>query len=60
MAKGPSTDKVVKPLFFLLTKQEFGSDGQHSALHILCRADYTLNFHHVIEPFIPLIDSQKV
>ncbi|CAK8567334.1 unnamed protein product [Lathyrus sativus] len=68
IAKGPSAAKVVEPLFFLLTRQEFGSDGQHSALQVLvnilehpqCRADYTLTSHHAIEPLIPLLDSQKV
>ncbi|KAJ1382753.1 C2 domain [Sesbania bispinosa] len=65
IAKGPSAAKVVEPLFFMLTRQEFGPDGQHSALQVLvnilehpqCRADYTLTSHQVIEPLIPLLDS---
>ncbi|XP_071734018.1 protein CELLULOSE SYNTHASE INTERACTIVE 1 [Rutidosis leptorrhynchoides] len=67
IAKGPSAAKVVEPLFFLLTKPEFGHDGQHSALQVLvnilehpqCRADYTLTLtsHQAIEPLIPLLDS---
>jgi hypothetical protein len=65
IAKGPSAAKVVEPLFFLLTRQEFGPDGQHSALQVLvnilehpqCRADYTLTSHQAIEPLIPLLDS---
>ncbi|KAF3571044.1 hypothetical protein F2Q69_00062882 [Brassica cretica] len=65
IAKGQSAAKVVEPLFNLLTRLEFGPDGQHSALQVLvnilehpqCRADYTLNPHQVIEPLIPLLDS---
>ncbi|RDX76310.1 Protein CELLULOSE SYNTHASE INTERACTIVE 1, partial [Mucuna pruriens] len=65
IAKGPSAAKVVEPLFMLLTRQEFGPDGQHSALQVLvnilehpqCRADYTLTSHQAIEPLIPLLDS---
>nr|XP_043617169.1 protein CELLULOSE SYNTHASE INTERACTIVE 1 [Erigeron canadensis]XP_043617170.1 protein CELLULOSE SYNTHASE INTERACTIVE 1 [Erigeron canadensis] len=65
IAKGPSAAKVVEPLFSLLTKPEFGADGQHSALQVLvnilehpqCRADYTLTSHQAIEPLIPLLDS---
>lgn len=65
IAKGPSAAKVVEPLFLLLTRQEFGPDGQHSALQVLvnilehpqCRADYTLTSHQAIEPLIPLLDS---
>ncbi|KAI3669335.1 hypothetical protein L6452_40567 [Arctium lappa] len=65
IAKGPSAAKVVEPLFLLLTKPEFGPDGQHSALQVLvnilehpqCRADYTLTSHQAIEPLIPLLDS---
>ncbi|KAH1196501.1 Protein CELLULOSE SYNTHASE INTERACTIVE 1 [Glycine max] len=65
IAKGPSAAKVVEPLFMLLTREEFGPDGQHSALQVLvnilehpqCRADYTLTCHQVIEPLIPLLDS---
>ncbi|KAK7305977.1 hypothetical protein VNO77_43891 [Canavalia gladiata] len=65
IAKGPSAAKVVEPLFSLLTRQEFGPDGQHSALQVLvnilehpqCRADYTLTSHLTIEPLIPLLDS---
>ncbi|CAL1408939.1 unnamed protein product [Linum trigynum] len=65
IAKGPSAAKVVEPLFLLLTRTEFGPDGQHSALQVLvnilehpqCRADYTLNSHQAIEPLIPLLDS---
>ncbi|XP_054805283.1 protein CELLULOSE SYNTHASE INTERACTIVE 1-like isoform X2 [Prosopis cineraria] len=65
IAKGQSASKVVEPLFLLLTRHEFGPDGQHSALqvlvnileHPLCRADYTLTSHQAIEPLIPLLDS---
>ncbi|KAI7750216.1 hypothetical protein M8C21_026313 [Ambrosia artemisiifolia] len=65
IAKGPSAAKVVEPLFLLLTKAEFGPDGQHSALQVLvnilehpqCRADYSLTSHQAIEPLIPLLDS---
>ncbi|KAJ4715657.1 U-box domain-containing protein [Melia azedarach] len=65
IAKGPSATKVVEPLFLLLTRPEFGPDGQHSALQVLvnilehpqCRADYTLTSHQAIEPLIPLLDS---
>ncbi|XP_048621022.1 protein CELLULOSE SYNTHASE INTERACTIVE 1 [Brassica napus] len=65
IAKGQSAAKVVEPLFNLLTRLEFGPDGQHSALQVLVnilehpqrRADYTLNPHQVIEPLIPLLDS---
>ncbi|KAM7517751.1 hypothetical protein LguiB_016713 [Lonicera macranthoides] len=65
IAKGPSAAKVVEPLFMLLTRAEFGPDGQHSALQVLvnilehpqCRADYTLTSHQAIEPLIPLLDS---
>ncbi|KAI4345210.1 hypothetical protein L6164_012353 [Bauhinia variegata] len=65
IAKGPSAAKVVEPLFLLLTRQEFGPDGKHSALQVLvnilehpqCRADYTLTSHQAIEPLIPLLDS---
>ncbi|CAF2276517.1 unnamed protein product [Brassica napus] len=65
IAKGQSAAKVVDPLFNLLTRLEFGPDGQHSALQVLvnilehpqCRADYTLSPHQVIEPLIPLLDS---
>ncbi|XP_023735022.1 protein CELLULOSE SYNTHASE INTERACTIVE 1 [Lactuca sativa] len=65
IAKGQSASKVVEPLFSLLTKPEFGPDGQHSALQVLvnilehpqCRADYTLTAHQAIEPLIPLLDS---
>ncbi|KAG5241760.1 protein CELLULOSE SYNTHASE INTERACTIVE [Salix suchowensis] len=65
IAKGPSAAKVVEPLFLLLTRPEFGPDGQHSALQVLvnilehpqCRADYTLTSHQTIEPLIPLLDS---
>ncbi|KAG4989884.1 hypothetical protein JHK85_032867 [Glycine max] len=65
IAKGPSAAKVVEPLFMLLTREEFGPDGQHSALQVLvnilehpqCRADYSLTSHQVIEPLIPLLDS---
>ncbi|KAL8199625.1 hypothetical protein R6Q57_013193 [Mikania cordata] len=65
IAKGPSAAKVVEPLFLLLTKAEFGADGQHSALQVLvnilehpqCRADYSLTSHQAIEPLIPLLDS---
>uniref|UniRef100_A0A2N9EHB7 C2 domain-containing protein n=1 Tax=Fagus sylvatica TaxID=28930 RepID=A0A2N9EHB7_FAGSY len=65
IAKGPSAAKVVEPLFLLLTRPEFGPDGQHSALQVLvnilehpqCRADYRLTSHRAIEPLIPLLDS---
>ncbi|XP_076919159.1 protein CELLULOSE SYNTHASE INTERACTIVE 1-like [Bidens hawaiensis] len=65
IAKGPSAAKVVEPFFMLLTKPEFGPDGQHSALQVLvnilehpqCRADYSLTSHQAIEPLIPLLDS---
>lgn len=65
IAQGPSAAKVVEPLFMLLTKPEFGSDGQHSALQVLvnilehphCRSDYNLTSHQTIEPLIPLLDS---
>ncbi|CAK9166931.1 unnamed protein product [Ilex paraguariensis] len=65
IAKGPSAAKVVEPLFLLLTRSEFGHEGQHSALQVLvnilehpqCRADYTLTSHQAIEPLIPLVDS---
>lgn len=65
IAKGPSAAKVVEPLFLLLTRPEFGPDGQHSVLQVLvnilehpqCRADYNLTPHQAIEPLIPLLDS---
>lgn len=65
IAKGPSAAKVVEPLFVLLTRPEFGPDGQHSTLQVLvnilehpqCRADYTLTSQQAIEPLIPLLDS---
>ncbi|KAG8642891.1 protein CELLULOSE SYNTHASE INTERACTIVE 1 [Manihot esculenta] len=65
IAKGPSAAKVVEPLFLLLTRPEFGPEGQHSALQVLvnilehaqCRADYNLTSHQAIEPLIPLLDS---
>ncbi|ONI02133.1 hypothetical protein PRUPE_6G179000 [Prunus persica] len=65
IAKGPSASKVVEPLFMLLTRPEFGPDGQHSALQVLvnilehpqCRSDYSLTSHQAIEPIIPLLDS---
>ncbi|KAL9332681.1 hypothetical protein ACSQ67_002291 [Phaseolus vulgaris] len=65
IAKGPPAAKVVEPLFMLLIRQDFGPDGQHSALQVLvnilehpqCRADYTLSSHQAIEPLIPLLDS---
>ncbi|XP_073293510.1 protein CELLULOSE SYNTHASE INTERACTIVE 1-like [Primulina huaijiensis] len=65
IAKGPSASKVVEPLFQLLTRTEFGPDGQHSALQVLvnilehpqCRADYTLTAQQAIEPLLPLLDS---
>ncbi|KAG4398927.1 hypothetical protein AAZX31_08G137600 [Glycine max] len=65
IAKGPSAAKVVEPLFLLLTRQEFGPDGQHSALQVLvnilehpqCRADHSLTSRQVIEPLIHLLDS---
>ncbi|KAL2246577.1 UNVERIFIED_CONTAM: Protein CELLULOSE SYNTHASE INTERACTIVE 1 [Sesamum indicum] len=65
ISKGPSAAKVVEPLFLLLTRLEFGPDGQHSALQVLvnilehpqCRADYTLTPRQAIEPLLPLLDS---
>lgn len=65
IAKGPSASKVVEPLFQLLTRPEFGPDGQHSSLQVLvnilehpqCRSDYRLTSHQAIEPLIPLLDS---
>ncbi|KAI4310687.1 hypothetical protein MLD38_035645 [Melastoma candidum] len=65
IAKGSSAAKVVEPLFHLLTRPEFGPDGQHSTLQVLvnilehpeCRTDYTLTSHQAIEPLIPLLDS---
>ncbi|CAL0320358.1 unnamed protein product [Lupinus luteus] len=65
IAKGPSAAKVVEPLLLLLTRHEFGPDGQHSALQVLvnilehpqCRADYSLTSNQAIEPLIPLLDS---
>lgn len=65
IAQGPSAAKVVEPLFLLLTRPEFGPDGQHSALQVLVnilehpnrRADYSLSSHETIEPLIPLLDS---
>ncbi|CAJ2677004.1 unnamed protein product [Trifolium pratense] len=65
IAKGPLAAKVVEPLFLLLTRYDFGPDGQHSAMQVLvnilehpkCRADYSLTSHKVIEPLIPLLDS---
>ncbi|KAI8004027.1 Protein CELLULOSE SYNTHASE INTERACTIVE 1 [Camellia lanceoleosa] len=64
-SKGPSAAKVVEPLFLLLTRPEFGPDGQHSVLQVLvnilehpqCRADHNLTSHQSIEPLIPLLDS---
>ncbi|XP_057417124.1 protein CELLULOSE SYNTHASE INTERACTIVE 1-like [Lotus japonicus] len=65
IAKGPSAAKVVEPLFLLLKRDDFGPDGQHSALQVLvnilehpqCRSDYSLTSRQVIEPLIPLLDS---
>ncbi|KAI3947410.1 hypothetical protein MKW92_045812 [Papaver armeniacum] len=65
IAKGPSAAKVVEPLFQLLSRQEFGPDGQHSALQVLvnilehpqCRSEYRLTPHQAIEPLISLLDS---
>ncbi|KAL2240194.1 UNVERIFIED_CONTAM: Protein CELLULOSE SYNTHASE INTERACTIVE 1, partial [Sesamum indicum] len=65
IAKGPSAAKVVEPLFLLLTRPEFGPDGQHSALQVLvnilehpqCRSDYTLTSRQAIEPLLSLLDS---
>ncbi|XP_058010273.1 protein CELLULOSE SYNTHASE INTERACTIVE 1 isoform X2 [Hevea brasiliensis] len=65
IAKGASAAKVVEPLFLLLTRPEFGPEGQHSALQVLvnilehpqCRTDYNLTSHQAIEPLIPLLDS---
>ncbi|KAL8034161.1 hypothetical protein ABFX02_12G009600 [Erythranthe guttata] len=65
IAKGASAAKVVEPFFMLLTRLEFGPDGQHSALQVLvnilehpqCRADYTLPSQQCMEPLLPLLDS---
>ncbi|KAK6924124.1 C2 domain [Dillenia turbinata] len=65
IAKGLSAAKVVEPLFMLLTRPEYGADGQHSSLQVLvnilehpqCRVEYTLTSHQAIEPLIPLLDS---
>ncbi|KAL3637397.1 Interactor with COP9 signalosome (CSN) complex [Castilleja foliolosa] len=65
IAKGSSAAKVVEPFFMLLTRLEFGPDGQHSALQVLvnilehgqCRANYTLTPQQAIEPLLPLLDS---
>ncbi|XP_047328582.1 protein CELLULOSE SYNTHASE INTERACTIVE 1-like [Impatiens glandulifera] len=65
IAKGPSAAKVVDPLFQLLTRPDFGPDGQHSALQVLvnilehehCRAEHNLTSHQVLEPILPLLDS---
>ncbi|CAI9109355.1 OLC1v1009162C1 [Oldenlandia corymbosa var. corymbosa] len=65
IAKGSSAAKVVEPLFVMLTRLDFGPDGQHSTLQVLvnilehpqCRADYNLTAHQAIEPLIPLLDS---
>ncbi|XP_010261199.1 PREDICTED: uncharacterized protein LOC104600075 [Nelumbo nucifera] len=65
IAKGPCAAKVVEPLFLLLSRPEFGPDGQHSVLQVLvnilehpqCRADYNLTPHQAVEPLIPLLDS---
>ncbi|XP_010916918.1 protein CELLULOSE SYNTHASE INTERACTIVE 1 [Elaeis guineensis] len=65
IAKSPSTAKVMEPLFFLLSKPEFGPDGQYSALQVLvnilehhqCQADCNLTPEQAIEPLIALLDS---
>ncbi|XP_068636551.1 protein CELLULOSE SYNTHASE INTERACTIVE 1-like [Aristolochia californica] len=65
IAKGPAAVKVVSPLFDLLTRPDFGFDGQHSALQVLvnvlehpqCRADHCLTPQQALEPLIPLLDS---
>ncbi|XP_038984803.1 protein CELLULOSE SYNTHASE INTERACTIVE 1-like isoform X2 [Phoenix dactylifera] len=65
IAKSPSTAKVVEPLFFLISKPEFGPDGQYSALQVLvnilehhqCRTDCNLTPEQAIEPLIALLDS---
>ncbi|XXG70674.1 hypothetical protein AAC387_Pa07g0105 [Persea americana] len=65
IAKSSSAAKVVEPLFLLLSRLEFGPDGQHSALQILinileypqCRAEHSLTPHQAIEPLISLLDS---
>ncbi|CAH1436892.1 unnamed protein product [Lactuca virosa] len=67
IAKGQSAEKLVKPLFVLLTRPELGPDGQHSVLQVLvnifeheqCRTDYILSPHQAIEPLIPLLDSNS-
>ncbi|XP_073289143.1 protein CELLULOSE SYNTHASE INTERACTIVE 1-like [Primulina huaijiensis] len=65
IAKGPSAAKLVEPFFLLLTRSEFGTDGQRSAIRVLlnildhqqCRANYTLASEQVIAPLLPLLDS---
>ncbi|XP_058085058.1 protein CELLULOSE SYNTHASE INTERACTIVE 1-like [Magnolia sinica] len=65
IAKSSSAAKVVDPLFLLLTRPEFGPDGQHSALQVLvnifelpqCRAEHSLTPQQAIEPLIALLDS---
>ncbi|XP_074321209.1 protein CELLULOSE SYNTHASE INTERACTIVE 1-like isoform X2 [Silene latifolia] len=65
IAKSSSAAKVVEPLLLLLSRSDFGPDGQHSALQVLvnilehpqCRADYSLTSQQAIEPLIPLLDS---
>ncbi|XP_058096681.1 protein CELLULOSE SYNTHASE INTERACTIVE 1-like [Magnolia sinica] len=65
IAKSSSAAKVVEPLFMLLTRPEFGPDGQHSALQVLvnilehpqCRAEHSLTPQQAIEPLITLLDS---
>ncbi|RWR89871.1 C2 calcium-dependent membrane targeting [Cinnamomum micranthum f. kanehirae] len=65
IAKSSSAAKVVEPLFLLLSRPEFGPDGQHSALQVLvnilehpqCRTEHSLMPHQAIEPLMPLLDS---
>ncbi|CAN6483212.1 unnamed protein product [Victoria cruziana] len=63
IAKGSSAAKVVEPLFLLLSRPDFSSEGQHSALQVLvnilehphCRAGHKLTPHESIEPLIVLL-----
>ncbi|KAF6175720.1 hypothetical protein GIB67_022722, partial [Kingdonia uniflora] len=66
IAESPEAAKLVEPLFLLLTRPEFGPEGQTSALRVLvnilehphCRADYNLIPHQFVEPLVPLLDSR--
>ncbi|KAL9262664.1 CELLULOSE SYNTHASE INTERACTIVE 1-like protein [Drosera capensis] len=65
IARSPSAAKVIEPVFFLLSRPDFCSEGQHSALQVLAnvledsesRVNYNLSSHQVIEPLISLLDS---